>query len=56
MFRFLSLINNSVTIGLSILLLIRSAIISSTTINILRFLDCILQYFDKSRPCHLSIE
>ena len=37
MFNFLSLINNSVTIGFSYLLLIISAIISPKTINNLRF-------------------
>ena len=37
MFNFLSLINNSVTIGFSYLLLIISAIISPKTINTLRF-------------------
>ena len=37
MFNFLSLINNSVTIGFSFLLLIILAIISSKTINTLRF-------------------
>ena len=40
--------NNSVTIGLRFLLLSMSAIISSKTINILRFyLGCILQCFYK---------
>ena len=38
MFNFLSLINNSVTTEFSFLLLIKSAIISSKTINILSFL------------------
>ena len=38
MFSFLPLINNSVTVGLSFLLLIISAIGSSSTINTLHFL------------------
>ena len=38
MFNFLLLINNSVTTGFIFLLLIISTIISSKTINILRFL------------------
>ena len=38
MFYFLALINNSVTIIFSFLVLIISAVISSKTINILRFL------------------
>ena len=38
MFNFLSLINNSVTIGLSFSLLIVSTIVSSKAVNILRFL------------------
>ena len=38
MFSFPSLINSSITIGLSSLLLTISAIVSSKTINILRFL------------------
>ena len=56
-FSFLSLINNSVTIGLSFLLLIISAIISSNTINIFSFyLDCVFQYFYGYHPYHLSFE
>ena len=48
MFIFLLLINNSVVIGLSFLLLSTSAITSSETINVLRFyLGCILQCFYK---------
>ena len=50
MLSFLPLINNSVTIGLSFLLLSTSAIISSNTINILRcvlYLGCIAQYLYK---------
>ena len=43
MFSFLPLINNSVTIELNFLILSISAIISSKTINILRFL-CGLYY------------
>ena len=47
-FNFLSLINNSVTIGFSFLLLIIPAIISSKLlIFYVSFLDCILQYFYK---------
>ena len=38
MFHFLTLIDNSVTIGLGFSLLSISAMISSKTINILRFL------------------
>ena len=38
MFNFVTLRNNSVTTGFSFLLLIISSIISSKTINILRFL------------------
>ena len=57
MFSFLPLINNSVTIGLSFLLLSVLAIISSKTINIFRFyLNCILQYFYKYLSCHSSIQ
>ena len=53
MFSFLPLVNNSVTIGLSFLLLSVLAIISSKTINIFRFyLDCIFQYFYKYLSCH----
>ena len=55
MFNFPSLINNSVTTGLSFLLLIISAIISSKTINILHFLDCIFQYLYKHFAYNLSI-
>ena len=66
MFNFLPLINNSVTIGFDILLLIISAIISSKTI-VLRFLlyffvffivffNCILQYFYKDLAYHLGIQ
>ena len=48
MFISLPLINIQLTIGLIFLLLSILAIISSKTINILRFyLDCILQYFYK---------
>ena len=55
--RFQPLINNSVSIGFSLLLLIISAIISSKTINILRFfLDCTIQYFYKHVSCYLSIQ
>ena len=45
MFSFLPLINNSTTIGLSLLLVSISAIISSKTISILCYLCCILQCF-----------
>ena len=56
MFSFLPLTNNSVTIGLRFLLLSISAIISSRTINDLRFfLNYIIQYFYKYQPYHLSI-
>ena len=46
-YGFLSLINNSVTIEFSFLLLIVSAIISSKIINTFLFfyLDCSIQYF-----------
>ena len=55
-FIFLPLINNSVTIGFSFLLLIISAIISSKAISNLRFfLDCNLQYFYKHLAYHLNI-
>ena len=62
MFNFMPLINNSVTIGLSFLLLIISAIIWSNTINtfllllLLFYLDSILQYFCKHLAYHLSIK
>ena len=57
MFSFLPLTNNSVTIGLRFLLLSISAIISSRTINDLRFfLNYIIQYFYKYQPYHLSIQ
>ena len=53
---FLPLINNSVTAGLSYLLPIISAIISSKIINTLRlFRDYILQYFCKHLAYHLNI-
>ena len=52
MFNFLPLINNSVTIEFSFLLLIISAIISSKIINVLRSLYCTHQYFCK----HLSYQ
>ena len=53
---FLPLINNSVTIGFNLLLLIISAMISSKTINTLRFLlDCNLQYFCGHLAYHLNI-
>ena len=52
----LLLINHSVTIGFNLLLLIISAIISSKTINILRFLlDCNLQFFCGNLAFHLNI-
>ena len=41
-FNFLPLINNSVTTGFSYLLLIMSAIMSSKTINVLRFFTYIV--------------
>ena len=44
MFIFLPLINNSVTIGLSLLLLSKSAMTSSKTINILHFLFGLYSY------------
>ena len=51
----LPLVNNSVTIGFSFLLLIISAIISSKTINTLRFfLDYILQYLCKHLAYYLN--
>ena len=54
--NFQPLINNSVTIGFNLLLLIILAIISSKTINILRFvLDCNLQYFCRHLEYHLNI-
>ena len=57
MFSFLPLINNSVNIGLSLLLLNISAIILSNTINVLGFyLDCILQYLYKYHWYHLNIQ
>ena len=50
-------INSSLTIGLSFLFLIISAIISSKNMDNLRFfLDCILQYFYKHLAYHLSIQ
>ena len=54
---FLPLINNSVTTGFDLLLLIISAIISSKTISILRvfLLDCNLQYFYRHLAYHLNI-
>ena len=49
--------NNSVTTGLSFLLLSISAIILSNAINIFHFyLDCVLQYFYKYHPYHPSIQ
>ena len=60
MFSFLSLINSSVTIGLRCLLLIISAIISLTTINIFAYfvscLYCTHQYFYRYPACHLKIK
>ena len=57
MFSFLPMINISVTIGLSFLLLTISTIISLKVINISRFyLDCIFQYFCKYHPYHISFE
>ena len=54
---FLPLINNPVTIGLRFTFLSTSAIISSKTINILRFsLDYFLEYFYKYHQYHLSIQ
>ena len=56
-FSFLPLINNSVTIGLTFILLSISAIISSKRINILCSLfGCILHYFYKYHPYHSSIQ
>ena len=56
-FSFLPLINNSVTIGSTFLLLSIAAVKSSKTINISRFLfDSILQYFYKCHPYHSSIQ
>ena len=57
MFNFLPVINNSVIIGLSSLLLCISVIISSKMVDILRFfLGCILQCFYKCYPYHPSIQ
>ena len=57
MFDYLHIINNSASTGFIFLLLIISAIISSETINTLRFfLDCILQFFNKYLAYHLSIQ
>ena len=56
MFNFLRQMNNSVTTGLSFLLLIKSAVIISKTINTLRFfLDRILQYFHKHLAYHIIL-
>ena len=53
---FLFLINNSVPIGFSFLILIISAIISSKTINtFLFYLDCNLQYFCRHTAYYLKI-
>ena len=57
MFSYLPLKNNSVNIGLSFLLQSILAIIPSSAIDILRFyMGCILQYFYKYHPYHLSIK
>ena len=57
MFNFLPLINNSITTEFSFLLLIISAIISSKTINILRFLPKFYSsIFYKYLVYHLSIQ
>ena len=56
MFNFLPLINNSVIIEVSFLLLIISAIISSKTINTFFFyLGCNHQFFCRHLACHLNI-
>ena len=60
MLNFLPLINNSVTAGFSFMLLIISEILSSKTINTLRFFILrflrILQYFYKHLAYHSSIQ
>ena len=54
MFSFLPLINDSVTVGLSFLLLSIPAMIVWILFCIL--MDCILQYFYKYHPYRLSIQ
>ena len=54
MFNFISLINISVTIGVSFLLLRKSPIVSSNTINILRSLFGFYPYFRKYYPFESS--
>ena len=57
MFSFLPLINNSVTIGLSLLLLSISAIVLSKQLIFWVFcLRCILQYFYKYHLYHSNIQ
>ena len=54
MFNFLPLINSSVTIGLSFMSLITSAIDhQKLLIFYVSFLDCILQYLYKDLVCYL---
>ena len=56
MFGFLLLINNSVTIGLWFFLLSISGIISSNTVNDLRFSYGLYSSIYKYYPYHLSIQ
>ena len=57
MLNFMPLVNNSVTSGFSSLLLIKSTIISSKIINILRFLPTLYSsIFYKHLVCHLNIQ
>ena len=56
-FRFLPLINSSVTIGLSFFIISISAIILSNAINIFcLYFNCFFQYFYKYQPRYLSIQ
>ena len=56
-FNFLPLINNSVTIGLSFLLLsIQQSYHQKQSIFFVFYLDCILQYSYKYHPYHLHIQ